>query len=121
MNTLRNIKSIVFTAIAAAIAFLAKSIGSFLSGLGSIPIIGFLFKILAVPFNLIGKLQKLFIILLIIMIFIVFVLPIIKGIIKRIKLSKAKRAQEKMEEQELASLSEDNTSASRSKPSRLEF
>lgn len=127
MNTFRNIKTIIGTVILAAIAFLAKSIGAFLTGLGSIPVIGIIFKILAFPFNLIGKLQKIFIILLVIMIFLTFVLPVIKKIIQKIKHRKAMKVRQQMESQELNGMINveapmvNSTGVNSQGPSRMNF
>lgn len=89
MNFLRNIKSIVGTAILFIITTMSKNIASALNKAGEIKFVGGVFKVLAAPFAFIAKFNKFFWYLLLLMLFLTFVWPILKTIFKKISKSMA--------------------------------
>lgn len=91
MNFLRNIKSIIGTAILFVITMMSKNIASALTKAGEMKFVGGVFKVLAAPFAFIAKFNKLFWYLLLLMLFFTFVWPILKTIFKKIGKSMANR------------------------------
>ena len=91
MNFLRNIKSIIGTAILFVITTMSKNIASALTKAGEMKFVGGVFKVLAAPFAFIARFNKLFWYLLLLMLFFTFVWPILKTIFKKIGKSMSNR------------------------------
>lgn len=98
MKSLADFKAFFSLIIAAVIACVAKAIASALEKLASIKIIGILFKILAIPFKIIGALRIPLLIIIGVIAFVTIVLPILKKITKSLKHLKTSRKNRKAED-----------------------
>lgn len=98
-KTVGKVVAFIIMGVAFAIALLANFISKALNLLGAVPYIGFLFKILAIPFTLVGKLKKVLLIGLIIMLVVFVLFPLLANIVKRMKLKKMQRENSIREEE----------------------
>lgn len=98
MKSLADVKAFFGLIIAAVIACVAKAIASALEKLASIKIIGILFKILAIPFKIIGALRIPLLIIIGVIAFVTIVLPILKTITKSLKHFRVSRKNRKAED-----------------------
>lgn len=98
-KTVGKVVAFIIMGVAFAITLLANFISKALNLLGAVPYIGFLFKILAIPFTLVGKLKKVLLIGLIIMLVVFVLFPLLANIVKRMKLKKMQRENSIREEE----------------------
>lgn len=122
-KTAGKVVAFIIMGVAFAITLLANFISKALNLLGAVPFIGFLFKILAIPFTLIGKLKKVILIGLIIMLVVFVLFPLLAKIAKRMKLKKMQRENSIREEEvmnETVCETQDFPAAAKG-PSKMDF
>lgn len=122
-KTAGKVIAFIIMGIAFAITLLANFISKALNILGAIPYVGFLFKILAIPFTLVGKLKKVLLIGLIIMLVVFVLFPLLAKIVNRIKLKKMQRENSLREEEvmnETVCETQDFPTAAKG-PSKMDF
>lgn len=122
-KTVGKVVAFIIMGVAFAITLLANFISKALNLLGAVPYIGFLFKILAIPFTLVGKLKKVLLIGLIIMLVVFVLFPLLANIVKRMKLKKMQRENSIREEEimnETICETQDFPAAAKS-PSKMDF
>lgn len=100
-----KIKGLVILAVAFIASLLSNAISAMIGKLASIPILGFLFKVLQFPFKILGMLKIPLIILIIAYVIIAFILPIVMKHLKKRK----QRSKEESEQVQLLDNAEDST------------
>lgn len=86
-----NLSGIITAVIGFVVTMFASTIATALKSCGSIPVIGFLFKFIAIPFSFIASLKWIFMLILGLYFVFVVLLPLIKTIIKAFKRRKARK------------------------------
>lgn len=118
-----KMKLMLYSGLGLAVAILCEKIAAGLRSLGSIPILGLLFKGLAFPFSLIAKIKTVCIIALCALIFILVVLPILKKLFTSFRKHKTKKAAIKREDEIIDGMEQQAYSAfaEQSEPHKMDF